>query len=234
MEWLRCFGPCPACGNVDTISSDGMLDCVSVCCETCGATWKNWIQELWYPITLPIEVSITQWSARVEIHRVEAIPHMRLIVSVLNAAVMSRFKLKLCFATEGGVSGTYRHETIELININDGASFGLFDDYHFPENPRCYELLKWYGELLYTLFLDELTIGETTRRGEIFRLTDDAAGADNAKILLYAAIKKKTGSTRFAKSVFSKLDDTLSSFGGMYLAGLSDEDVARLYVPPCF
>ncbi|MFH1162015.1 MAG: hypothetical protein V1696_01935 [Candidatus Jorgensenbacteria bacterium] len=145
---------------------------------------------------------------------------------------MARFKLKLCFLTEGGVSGTWRHESIELTNISDGVSFGLFDDHQFPENPRCREVLRWYGELLYTLFLDELTIGGTTRRGEILRLTDDTSGADNAKILLYGAIKKKTGSEGFSKSVFSKLDDTLSCFGGMYLAGLSDEDIVRLYVPP--
>jgi hypothetical protein len=232
MEWLRCFGACPSCGNLDTITSDGVRGPTGVRCETCGKEWENWIQQLWFPITLPVEVCITHRTARVEVHRVEPVPHQRLVVSVLNAALMTRFKFRQCFLTEGGVSGTWRREPIELVNINDSASFGLFDDHQFPENPRCREILKWYGELLYALFLDTLTVGTSTRRGEILRLAGDVSGADNAKILLYAALKKKTGSKGFAQSVFSTLDETLSSFGGMHLAGFSDEDVVRLYVPP--
>ena len=148
---------------------------------------------------------------------------------------MTRFKLGQCFLTEGGVSGTWRREPIELVNALDGASFGLFDDHQFEENPRCREILKWYGELLHTLFLDALTVGASTRRGDILRLTPDASGADNTKVLIYAALKKKTGSPRFAKAAFGTLDEEMASlFGGLHLAGLTDEDVARLYVPPPF
>lgn len=244
MEWVRLLGFCPSCGATDSISNEGLRSTDGgVRCSECETCWglRDWLDRFAYqkePSLVPVEVSITRRTARVELFQVQPIPYFRIIVSVLNAALVTRFKIGVCFATEGGVQGTYKYgrnrEPIELQNISDSASFGLFDEHHFEHNPGCAKILKWYGELLYALFLDELEVnGKKLKRGEILRLRDDYSGdADNAKLLLYLAMRKKTGSEMFAKAVFTTLNEKLSSLGGMYLAGLSDEDIVKLYVPP--
>ena len=161
------------------------------------------------------------------------IPCARLIVSVLNTALMVRFKLRVCFATEGGIEGRVEGESIELRNSYD--KIGLWDDHHFEENPVCRKILEWYAGVLRALLEEELAVGDKNfGRGAIIKLSpQDPLYEEKAKDLLWLALCKKTGSKGFADAVFERMKIELAKpLSGPYVAGLTDEQIVQFFVPP--
>lgn len=160
------------------------------------------------------------------------IPWSRLIATVVNTSLMVRFKLDICFATEGGVQGSYKKEPIELRNCD--REIGLYDDYDFKDGKGAEEILNWYEALLRILFEEPMTIADKNfGRGAILKLSDVPENEKEAKKFLWLALYKKTESKGFADSVFQRLESVRRNpFSGRYIAGLSDKDIAELFVPP--
>ena len=182
---------------------------------------------------IPVLVEVGRWGAQVEWPHSHDLPCTRLIVSVLNTALMVRFKLRVCFATEGGIEGYVESEPIEL--RNSYGMIGLFDDNHFEENPVCQKILNWYAGVLRVLLEDELVVGgKTFGRGAIVKLSpQDPLYEEKAKGLLWLALCKKTGSKGFADAVFERMKIELAKpLRGPYVAGLTDEQIVQFFVPP--
>jgi len=236
----RILGKCPLCNAEDSIvpaREDGSFSRVK--CEACGNVWNDYFSELIFPekkkgnkLTL-VSLKISQHSVMVDSPRLGEIPHARLIVSILNAALITRFKLRVCLATEGGVEGKWNGEYIELRNTD--SQIGLCDDHGYEcTRLACQEILGWYWELLKILFFEELSVGNMKLgRGAILKLSNDPAGKEKAGVLLALALQKKTGSENFAAAVSETLTKAgANPFSGPYLAGLSDKDIARIFVHP--
>lgn len=235
---FRVLGKCLKCNAEDTIvSGDGTFG--NVRCEQCDATWNDYLTELVYPGRkegerfIPVLVETMEHSASLNMPRASDVPFARLIVSALNAALIARFKLRVCLTTEGGVEGQWNGRHIELRNAD--RQVGLYDDHGYEcASPVCQEILGWYGELLKILFLKELTMeNRNYGRGAILKLANTPDDEGRAKILLFLAFWKKTGSKGFATHVFKTLErERAKLFGGLFIAGLSNEDIARIFVPP--
>jgi hypothetical protein len=174
-----------------------------------------------------VEASI--YGAAVDGPGIQHHPLRKLITSTLNTATMLRFGLTAAFLTEGGVEGKYKGMPVALLNLDRRLGLDI-EEQCLPGNAI---VLGWYGELLKVLFWDELVVdGQSYGTTAILKLNpDDYVDELRAKLLLYLALKKKTGSQGFATEVFKKLD-ALDGFESLYIAGLSDEKVQRLYVPP--
>ena len=76
--------------------------------------------------------------------------------------------------------------------------------------------------------------GKDFGRGAILRIYPQAPGAENdAKILLWLALYKKTRRRKFADAVFALLSgQEMSSLERRHLRGLTDEEIAQFFVPP--
>lgn len=235
----RILGKCPACGVRDSLKETkdpNMTVSLVALCEACHRTWENFFdliesERLEGNRLMKVEVQRNWRSASLVWHS-SRVPFKRLIVSVLNTALIARFGLRVNFACEGGVEGMCGREYIELRNGDDGI--GLYDAHLAERNPRCRAILRWYSEALYWLFIGKLAVGRHDfGRGSILWLNEEHPGDEtNAKILLWAAICRRTRSKKFSAKVFEQLKIEMSGPGRHHLAGLSDEDIARLWVPP--
>ncbi len=236
---MRLLGKCPKCGVEDLIVVEhetGKLKRVAHC-EGCQQYWDDWL-------TLNFEqnrrgnklipVCIEHWGRSVQLYwpQFSEIAWARLVATILNTALMVRFKLEVCLSTEGGVKGFYRKESIELRNFYD--QIGLYDEYQIKSSIGAVEILNWYEVLLKILVEDELIVGdEDYDRGAILKLSGEPENEAKAKTLLWLALCKKTGSKGFADKVFERLGIEQSNpFSGRHIAGLSDEDIVELFVPP--
>ena len=238
---MRLLGKCPSCGAVDSIFTDEDASSwkgrKKASCNQCGKSWEDWLslvsaEERKRGRLIPVRIEVYQNSVEVVFPSIREIPCARFIVSVLNTALMARFNLQVCFATEGGMEGVFRREPIEL--RNSGDMIGLWDEHRFPKNPVCQGILNWYADVLRLLFEDELIVdGKDFGRGEILKLApDDSLYEERVKVLLWHALWKKAGNRRFANAVFERLKIELAGTAGLYIAGLTSEDVVRFFVPP--
>ncbi len=228
---MRLLGKCPNCGADDSILSDPR-ESYKAMCGQCGEAWKDWLE-----LTsserrngkqlIPVVIEVGQWEAGVTWPQSCELPCARLIVRTLNTALMVRFKLRACFAAEGGVEGWVMGEAIELRNF-DGI-IALWSEYRFDKNPACQKILKWYAEALRALLEEELVVdGKNFGRGAIAKLSpQDPLCEEKANSLLWFALRKKTGSKGFANAVL----DRMKIKGGPDVAGLTDEQILQLYIP---
>lgn len=236
---MRILGRCPWCGAEDTLFGvRGTGFEVTVSCENCEASeisehgvWSFLDAEKAKGNKLiAVEVSNRGLVVCLELPSLQDIPHARLIAQVLNAALLVRFKLRRCFAAEGGVQGHFRDGPVELRNLD--SDFGLAEsEYHFSRASR--RILRWYEKLLCALFEEDLRLEHRRYgRGAILKLSNGPKDAPNALILLWAAITKIEGK-KFAVEVFRELEELKRSPSGIaHLAGLTDEDIAAIFVPP--
>lgn len=239
---MRLLGKCPNCGADDSIltheNASDPKEWNKATCGQCGGTWENWLNLTFTERRngkqlIPVLVEVGRWGAEVAWPQSRDMPCARLIVSVLNTALMVRFKLRVCFATEGGIEGRVEGESIELRNSYD--KIGLWDDHHFEENPVCRKILEWYAGVLRALLEEELAVGDKNfGRGAIIKLSpQDPLYEEKAKDLLWLALCKKTGSKGFADAVFEQMKIELAKpLSGPYVAGLTDEQIVQFFVPP--
>jgi len=234
---VRILGPCPKCGTEDSIEADrdSRETWKEAACESCGQTWPDYfeLRRAHEELTV-VDVSVNQVCALVQSpYDLYERPFARLIVTVLNVAIMERFKLRTCFATEGGVQGRVDGHHLELRNGDCEVGLYLESDYYITDGPPQ-EVLAWYGRLLEWLFQRELSVdGESFGRGAILKLDpEDSRYWQKTNTLLALALQAHTGSEGFAKAVFERVPVEASVLGANYVAGLTSEDVMRLFVPP--
>lgn len=239
---MRLLGKCPSCAADDSIliheDASDPKEWNKATCGQCGETWEDWLNLTFAERRngkqlIPVLIEVGRWGAQVEWPQSRDLPCARLIVSVLNTALMVRFKLRVCFAAEGGIEGRVEGEPIELRNSYD--KIGLFDDHHFEENPVCQKILNWYAGVLRMFLEEELVVGDKTfGRGAIVKLSpQDPLYEEKVKDLLWLAICKKTGSKGFANAVFEQMKIELAKpLSGPYVAGLTDEQIVQFFVPP--
>lgn len=231
---MRLLGICPKCDVEDLI----VVESKKVArCGGCQQCWDDWLalnHEQNRRGNKLIPVCIEHWGQSVQLYwpQLSEITWAWLIATILNTALMVRFKLKVCLATEGGVKGFYKKESIELRNFDN--QIGLYDEYQIKDSVSVTEILNWYENLLKVLVEKELVIdNKNFGRGAILKLSSEPENKEKAKALLWLALCKKTGSKGFANEVFERLRVEQSNpFGGRYIAGLSDKDIAKFFVPP--
>lgn len=236
---MRLLGRCPRCEAEDTlVVTRGYEPKESiVSCESCrmNETTGDGFRSLWdfcraeevrgNKLTM-VEIRNEGLSVRVWSPQPDDIPHARLIAQVLNTALIVRFGLQICFATEGGVQGFLRDGPVELRNLYQ--EFGL-GEYEYHRSQASRRVLRWYEKLVRTLFEEDLRLGRHRYgRGAILKLSHDPKDATNAVVLLWVALARVSGK-KFATAVFRELEDLR---GIAHLAGLTDEDIARVFVPP--
>lgn len=236
---MRLLGKCPNCGAEDSIvvQSVGKGFHNATFCKNCKQEWGDWIgfsseEERKGNKLIPVEVGKIGRCVQLDWPSKNEIPWGRLVAKVVNTALIVRFKLDVCLATEGGVQGRYRKEPIELRNCD--RAIGLYDEYNLEDGKGAKEILNWYEALLRILFEEQMTIaGKNLGRGAILKLSDAPENEKEAKKFLWLALYKKTISKGFADSVFQRLESVeRNPFRGRYIAGLSDKDIAELFVPP--
>lgn len=237
---MRLIGKCPLCGAEDSLvvlSGEQARD--KIRCEKCGqehgTSWGEFMRAEERRGNKLIVVEVSNWGLQVELFvlgtKTIEIPHRRLIAEVLNTALLIRFGLRVCFAIEGGVQGFLRDGPVELQNLYD--KLGLSES-EYRDSKASIRLLRWYEKLLRLLFEDDLKFGRR-RYGHaaILKLSGEPKDTSDALILLWVALARREGKV-FANSVFQELRGMGKSLLGAkrFLAGLSDEDIARTFVPP--
>lgn len=236
---MRLLGKCPNCRVEDSIvvKSVGKDFHKVTLCENCNQQWPDWIrlsseEERKGNKLIPIEVWRIGRQVQLEWTSIYQVSWGRLVATVVNTALMVRFKLDVCLATEGGVQGKYRKEPIELRNCD--REIGLYDEYDLKDGKGAEEILNWYEALLRILFEEPMMVGDkNVGRGAILKLSNAPENENEAKKFLWVALYKKTKSKGFANSVFQRLEaEKRNPFSSRYIAGLSDEDIAELFVPP--
>lgn len=244
---MRLIGKCPNCGNEDTIRQfwkerGDFKDYHKVKCDACEIIWEDWLSGLVFPEErkgnklIPVEVKRNKYNekeygAGLAWPSKRDIPWSDLIISILNAALITRFNLDVCFATEGGVKGIYKRCYIELRNRDD--KLGLYvEDAEYRQGGGLTETLDFYEKMLRYLFEEGFRLyGKEYRRGEILRIPKD--GDVNRVWEILSAMLTKTRSKKFASRVVGEIAGVASNpFSRPYLRGLSDEEIAAFFVPP--
>ncbi len=240
---VRLLGKCPRCGADDSIAINHDNGEEKAACEKCGCGWDDWLQlerdeKKKGNNLIFVWVNVGNGCAMVHNPRIDEIPCARVIVNVLNVAVMVRFKLGVSFATEGGLNGIVKHDGGKgYVDLTNACGYiGLMEDDMYSPNPVRKAVLRWYGDLLNLLFEDELVVdGKSFGRGAILKLSGEApvTKVQKATNLLWLVLYKKTGSKGFADEVFLRMRAALrQSLVAPYIAGLTDEQIAKFFVPP--
>ena len=237
---MRLMGKCPLCGAEDSLivlSGEQARDRVK--CEKSGqeqsTSWGEFMRAEERRGNKLVVVEVSNWGLQVELFvlgtKTVEIPHRRLIAEVLNAALMLRFGLEVCFAAEGGVQGFLTDGPVELRNLYD--KLGLSES-EYRDSKASIRILRWYEKLLRLLFEDDLKFGRRRYgRAAILKLSGEPKDTSDALILLWVALARQESKV-FANLVFQELKEMEKSLLGMkrFLAGLSDEDISRTFVPP--
>lgn len=237
---LRVLGNCSACDAQDTIvrqPGETFKEWKQAGCESCGTIWPDWLALVWEQrnkgnnlIPVGIERLSTYGGVRVIFPR--EIPHSGLVTSVFNAALIARFNLGVCFATEGGVQGRYKGSYIELRNHYD--NLGLWNERaEYSRGKEVVEILDFYRQLVGLLLEEDFTVGKKHyRRGEILRLPEEEQTTEKTWEIL-VAILIKARSRKFAQKVIKELVANSSNpFSAPYLRGLTPEEIVKFFVPP--
>lgn len=241
---MRLLGKCPSCGNEDTIcpfqkEGEDFGDWRKAKCSNCGTIWDNYFQlmqdeEEKGNKLIPVEVERIgyhdkEFGVELNCPRKEEIPHLGLIISILNAALITRFNLSVCFATEGGVEGVYKRCYVSLLNCYERLGL-LVEEADYHQGKGLTEVLDFYEKMLCYLFEEEFSYRKRRyRRGEILRQSKDEKVNRVLEILF--AVLSKARSNKFASKVMGTVNSA-NPFFRRYLRGLSDEEIAKFFVPP--
>lgn len=234
--YVRFLGPCPTCQAEDSLCNSSLTQPDLICCQSCRNEWsykprmeeeKKWEQGL-----KRVAISNDRVGVKVDDPWVDGIPYARTIATIINQGVVLRFRLDACLAVEGGVEGAWKGYPVEYRNWGE-EWLGLFNEYYWlPPNPVWVQIQAWYTDVLRLLFTEELRFGGRSYGiGSILRLDPSVSGSEaDAKLLVWLALAKKARNKKFATRVFQALgEDTVAQ---RFLAGLTDEDITQLFVPP--
>jgi len=233
---FRLLGKCPNCYALDEITDDSspqLSKYSRIKCDSCGTSWENWStlkggeQEKGNRL-IPVDIHRhDNYCVELFMPGRREIPHSNLIITVLNSALMTRYGSDICPAAEGGLvkSGRRGYEL-----RNDFDKIGLYADYG-GDNARY--AFNFYARMLLQLFQEPLQLGDTRfRRGEILRLEDKPEMVNDALIFLFATLSS-IGGKPFAKKVLRNVNNLRTNPSvSRYIRGLSDEEIAKLFVPP--
>ncbi|MDP2720455.1 MAG: hypothetical protein Q8O75_00725 [bacterium] len=239
--WI--YGQCPNCREEDRIVSfvgDSSEEIKQAKCLVCNATWAYWLdlihdQKAKGNQLVAVQVERQQYNGeefgvQLTWPPKREIPCANQVVSFLNAALIARFDLEVLFATEGGIEGSFRGEYMDLRNF--GHEIGLVVDRSYRQGLALREVLDFYERLLRHLFQEQLEVrGRRYQRAEILRLDPSDQHPEKVWEILVAMAMVVDGED-FAKKVVQVLQRTASSFGAEHLRGLTDEEIARFFVPP--
>lgn len=236
-EGLRLLGSCPACNTEDGIvryPGNPFEELFRVRCEDCGTVWSDWrrlVREQEQEGNRLIAVEIERLRHEgLGVVFPRKIPHLGLVASVFSAALIVRFNLRMCFATEGGVEGAYRGSYIEL--MNNYGNLGLNRGEDDSRTRETIKVLDFYQELVGLLLQKDFEIGKKYyRRGEILRLPQEEQSVEKTwEILIAILVKAKN--RKFARKVVGELARNAGKGFAPYLRGLTDEEIAEHFVPP--
>jgi len=233
---MRLLGVCPNCGKEDTIfrlyeSTLSFDDFNKAKCVSCETVWPDWLHLKYEERRkgnelIPLEIQRFRgangeemgihvaWPTKAEI------PWAGMIVSTLNAALITRFQLNVCLATEGGVEGKYKGEYLEL--RNDDTHLGLYlDSPYYRQGEGVRRIFNFYYLMLKYLFdAGPENVGGAYRRGEILRLSKEKKDFERAWQIL-AEMLVQVKNEEFAQKVVGQIKGTQRNpFWAHHLAGL--------------
>lgn len=248
---MRLLGKCPNCGSEDTIyqfwrETGNFDDWHKAKCSNCGTVWDNWLhltfdEEKKGNKLIPVETEHMrakgngqEWGVQLVWPRRDEIPWCGMIVSTLNAALITRFsdpnpeisswspaanKLRVCLATEGGVEGHYKGDFIELRNIDD--HLGLYVAERYPQGEGTRRVLNFYHMMLKYLFeVGPESVGGQYHRGEILRLSKDEKDFERTWEIL-AIMLARVKNEKFAERVVEKIKGIQRNpFSASHIKGL--------------
>lgn len=246
---MKLLGQCPNCGMEDTIhdfwkETGKREDCHKIKCDACGMIWEDWMNLVYAEKEkgnklIPVEIERVRNETTGEEYGVklfppkDRIPSSNLVVTVLNAALMTKFNLRVCFACEGGVEGCYGKSYIELRNLDN--ELGLSVDSDYVQTEVLKEVLDFYEEMLRILFVKEFNLYKRKyKAGEILKIEakdEDERWKKTWRILLAMLIKVK--SKKFAEKVVETIEKVSQNpFSAPYIRGLTSEEIVKFFVPP--
>lgn len=234
---VNLLGKCPECGTEDKIIQvpyeKDFSNFHKVRCEDCETIWDDWLnlkfsEEKRNNKLIPVEVKRYEndcvklnWPSKRDV------PCSGLIVTVLNSALITKFSLDVCLATEGGIQKISRNG-YELRNIDN--CIGLYTNYGKENAGRAY---NFYEKMMRQLFEESLSFGNVNfRKGEILWLENNKDNYNNSMIYLFGTLTS-VESRKFAERVLKTRDEVAKNpFSAPYIRGLSDEEIAKFFVPP--
>lgn len=157
------------------------------------------------------------------------IPQRQLMASVLNSSIMVRFNFDWpSFAAEGGVQGIVASHHIDLTNFGDerGRGIGLIDGLYtwgaYTEEPaRFKDVFDFYDKLIRKIFDGEN--GTNVMEG-IYSTPEET-------LLMLNGVLSEVGGSDFPQKVMQKIL-SIPPDQRVYLRGLTDEDIERIFVQP--
>lgn len=235
---FRLLGKCPNCNAEDEIIKPYEDDFKNnnndkVKCANCETIWNDWLNFCFEEKRrgnrlIPVEIERHRnygielyWPSKSEI------PFNGLIATVLNSALITKFNLDVCLATEGGVQKR-EPKGYELRNCDNNV--GLYTGYGEDNVEKA---LDFYEKMMRQLFEEPLNFGNAKfRRGEILWLEENEMNYSNALIYLFGTLTTTT-SKKFAKKVLlTKEKIEKNPFSAPHIRGLTYEEIARYFVPP--
>lgn len=179
-----------------------------------------------------IPVNIWRFNGSVELWcpDKDEVPHSSTIVSVLNSALLHRYNLNISYSCEGGIVQRKKgwRKYYELRNSYDRIGLS-FEEGNINEAQKA---LTLYECLLEQLFQKPFEFARKRyRAGEILRLETSSTPSD-ALIYLFATLTTVLHRD-FAIGTMNTLEDLGQSlFGVAHLRGLSDDEIARIFIHP--
>jgi len=241
---MRILGSCPNCNTPDTIFV--WHETEDTRCHNCLKRWESWRklikdeQEEGKRL-IPVNVLRTESRYRAvltielaEPRKIE-IPFANVILSVLHAALLAKYpRLRPNFACEGGIAGLVGTGYVELVNRDE--HIGLSDDLAFDRNGdfdlETFWVLGFYERMLHRIFMSPLKFrGRKMRPGAILWLQTTGMDGELDAWQILKLVLRKVGGPRFPEAVAAKLRE-VGTLGRVYLRGLKDEEIARIFVPP--
>lgn len=246
---MHLLGKCPKCGEFDGIIQHRPAKKFnSVQCQHCLTEWDDWsilkhLEKEKGNRLIPISINKGSIYVKLWYQALDEIPWYQLIVETFNAALITKFQLGVCLATEGGVEGIVKEkssEKKEYVELrNEYGRLGLYAEPRWRDkegqivlNDATKKCLKFYVDLMDTLFLSKLSYEGRTYQMAEWMFHSEAEGW-NILVAMLTATLIKVGGKKFPE----KLKQTLQGIRKnplerLYLKGLSDEDIACLFVPP--
>ena len=234
---FRLLGKCPSCNAEDEIVrlpyDKDFSNYHKVRCGSCETIWGDWLALLSEESRrnnklIPVEVEGRSNDVRLYWPSGNEVPFKGLIVAILNSALITKFNLDVCVATEGGVCGEVGKGLIELRNYHD--EIGLYPEMGEKHAEKVFD---FYEKMMRQLFEEPLSFGNANfRRGEILWLEENKENTSNALTYLFATLTK-TASRKFAEKVLSTKEKIeRNPFSAPYIRGLTNEEVAQFFVQP--
>jgi hypothetical protein len=237
------IGPCPACKTTtDEIVQSETRPNVLVC-GACRSAWDERHFMVSAVAALPgaewriVKIRVNGLSVSAECFSGQPVPFSSQIQRTLNAALITRFKLRVSFGAEGGVEGKLKMRKPNLyVRLNNfpglfGGAVGLMDEFDGHPNPASSKVLKWAYDFLGILFCEYIGGTKGHVKGAVLFLDEkDSEEKNELDFLLHRALDCK-GGRGFAK----KVADTMRKFSKVeerHITGLSDKSIKEVFVVP--